>query len=128
MLTAEQQEVRPKWEERVASRMADCAPGLQLPLCCLPPSSDYLDPPRGVTRRHILSCPYFVLKKLLTMKAETGRCGYHLQQTCQMSPRANFPSHFFHLKRCFENSSSYNLHFSLVSPASNLPERILVPF
>lgn len=82
-MTAGQQEARPKWEERVVSRMADGPPWLQLPLCCLPPSSDYLDPPRGMTRRHMLACPGFALKKLLTKKGRTGRCGHHLMQTCQ---------------------------------------------
>lgn len=57
MLTVEQQEARLKWEERVVSRMTDGPPWLQPPLCCLPPSSDYLDLPRGVTRRHMLACP-----------------------------------------------------------------------
>lgn len=54
-----------------------------LPLCCLPPSSDYLDPHRGVTRRHMLVLSLVCSKKLLTGKGRIGRCGHHLQQTWQ---------------------------------------------
>lgn len=118
-LPGEQQEARPKWEERVADKMTDArrAPAASL----LPPTSLWLFGfPRGVTRRHMLSCPCFAFKKLLTRKGRAGRRGYHLQQTHQRwNQRPIIPITPVPTKRCFE--PSFHPPFS----SSSLPSLIL---
>ena len=91
----------------------------------LPPTFLWLSgSPRGLTRRHMLACPCFALKKSVDKeREELGGVATTFSKHAKDETKGRFPQPLLSLERWFENIPSYHLHFS--DPAlfaSSLPE------
>lgn len=69
---------------RAGGEQDDRRPTVAPAASLLPPTFLWLfGSPQGSDQKAHAGLACFALKKLLTRKGRTGRCGHHLQQTCQ---------------------------------------------